>query len=49
MSGARTTGLVSLLVIWSGPAAAPGQDPPLASGVVLSVGGDVPRPFKLTS
>ena len=48
MSVARTPWLVPFLVILLGPAAAPGQDPP-ASGVVLSVGGDVPRPFKLTA
>jgi len=49
MGSARTAWLVSVLVILPGPAAVPGQDPAPASGVVLSVGGDVPRPVKLTN
>jgi DMSO/TMAO reductase YedYZ molybdopterin-dependent catalytic subunit len=48
MSGARMAWLVSILATWPDPAAAPGQDSPPAVGVVLSVGGDVPRPLKLT-
>jgi DMSO/TMAO reductase YedYZ molybdopterin-dependent catalytic subunit len=49
MSNARTNWFLSLLLICSGAVAAPTQDPPPSSGVVLSVGGEVPRPCKLTA
>ena len=49
MSGVRTTWFLWLLLICSGPIAAPAQDPPPTSEVVLSVGGEVPRPSKLTA
>jgi DMSO/TMAO reductase YedYZ molybdopterin-dependent catalytic subunit len=49
MSGSRIARLAAVLVIWPVAIPASGQDPPLASGVVLSVGGEVPRPLKLTA
>src|SRR4051812_8371217 len=49
MSGVRMTWFLLLLQICPHSIAAPAQDPPPASGVVLSVGGEVPRPVKLTA
>jgi hypothetical protein len=49
MSIARTAWLVSVLVILPYPTAAPGQCPEPTPKVILSVGGDVPRPLKLTT
>jgi DMSO/TMAO reductase YedYZ molybdopterin-dependent catalytic subunit len=49
MSGARTAWLVSVLAILPDPTAAPGQDPVRPSEVLLNVGGDIPRPLKLTA
>jgi DMSO/TMAO reductase YedYZ molybdopterin-dependent catalytic subunit len=49
MSGARTPWLALVLAILPDPTAAPGQDPAPTSKVVLSVGGDVSRPLKLTT
>jgi DMSO/TMAO reductase YedYZ molybdopterin-dependent catalytic subunit len=48
MSIARTAWLVSVLVIVPNLAAAPGQGPEPTPKAILSVGGDVPRPLKLT-
>jgi DMSO/TMAO reductase YedYZ molybdopterin-dependent catalytic subunit len=49
MSGVRTTWFLLLMLVCPCPIAAPAQDPPPTSGVVLSVGGEVPRPLKLTA
>jgi DMSO/TMAO reductase YedYZ molybdopterin-dependent catalytic subunit len=49
MSVTRTAWLVWALAILPDPTAAPAQDPAPTSDVVLSVGGDVPRPLRLTA
>jgi DMSO/TMAO reductase YedYZ molybdopterin-dependent catalytic subunit len=49
MSGTRTAWLVLVFAILPDPTAAPAQDPAPTSNVVLSVGGDVPRPLKLAA
>ena len=49
MSGVRTTWFLPLLLICCDPITAPAQDSPPTSRVVLSVGGEVPRPSKLTA
>ncbi len=49
MSGVRSTWFLLILLICSDPIATPAQAPPPASAVVLSVGGEVPRPLKLTA
>jgi DMSO/TMAO reductase YedYZ molybdopterin-dependent catalytic subunit len=49
MSAARLAWLVSVLAIGPVPDAPAGQGPAPTSGVMLSVGGDVPQPVKLTA
>jgi DMSO/TMAO reductase YedYZ molybdopterin-dependent catalytic subunit len=49
MSGARMAWLVSLLVICSDRDADSAQDSTPSKAVVLSVGGEVPQPVKLTA
>lgn len=49
MSRVRTTWFLGLLLICPGPTAAPAQDPPPTPQVVLSVGGEVLQPLKLTA
>ena len=49
MSVSRAAWLVSVLVALPALTAAQGQDPAPTSSVVLNVGGEVPKPLKLTA